>query len=137
MLGRKSQGASTGFGGLLAEGTEIDGEVRFADELRVDGRIEGKILSESGRLLVGETGHIKADIRVGVASISGTVSGTLLASTKVEIHSTGKFYGSIHAPALIIEEGAVFEGNCAMASAAPEKEKEHARESAIAETAAG
>ena len=90
--------------------------VRFAEELRVDGRIDGKIVSESGRLLVGETGYVEAEIRVGGASISGTVSGTLLATKRVEIHSTGKFYGNIHCPALIIEEGAVFEGNCAMAS---------------------
>ena len=82
MLRKKSQGAASGFGGLLSEGTEIEGEVRFAEELRVDGRIEGKILSERGRLLVGETGAIDAEIRVGVASISGTVTGTLLASEK-------------------------------------------------------
>jgi cytoskeletal protein CcmA (bactofilin family) len=119
MLRKKSQGAEQGgFGGFLAEGTEIDGEVRFSDELRADGRITGKIYSEKGRLMVGDTGNIEADIDVGVASISGTVSGTLNASVKVEIHSTGRFYGNIHSPALIIEEGAVFEGNCAMAGTA-------------------
>jgi cytoskeletal protein CcmA (bactofilin family) len=46
------------------------------------------------------------------------VTGTLYASQKVEIHATGKFYGDIHAPALIIEEGAIFEGKCEMASGA-------------------
>jgi cytoskeletal protein CcmA (bactofilin family) len=123
---------------LLSEGTEIEGEVRFAEELRVDGRIDGKIVSESGRLLVGETGHIEAEIRVGGASISGTVSGTLLATKRVEIHSTGKFYGNIHCPALIIEEGAVFEGNCAMASSSERsRAAEEIDEPAIAESAAG
>jgi cytoskeletal protein CcmA (bactofilin family) len=137
MLRKKSQGAASGFGGLLSEGTEIEGEVRFAEELRVDGRIEGKILSERGRLLVGETGAIDAEIRVGVASISGTVTGTLLASEKVEIHSTGRFYGNLHAPALIIEEGAVFEGNCAMASTAEQHVEHQAHSAEVAETAAG
>jgi cytoskeletal protein CcmA (bactofilin family) len=116
MLRRKTQGAAEGFGGFLTEGTEIDGEVRFNEELRVDGKIGGRIFSEKGRLLVGETGEIEAEIKVGIASISGTVTGTLKASLRVEIHATGRFYGSIHAPALIIEEGAIFEGQCEMES---------------------
>lgn len=115
-LRKKNNGGGDGFGGILSEGTEIDGEVRFADELRVDGRITGRVLSDRGRLLVGETGQVEAEVYVAVASISGTMSGTLVASTKVEIHATGRFYGNIHSPALIIEEGAVFEGNCEMAS---------------------
>ncbi len=115
LLRKKNNGGGDGFGGILSEGTEIDGEVRFADELRVDGRITGRVQSERGRLLVGETGNVEAEVYVAVASISGTMSGTLIAATKVEIHATGRFYGNIHAPALIIEEGAVFEGNCEMA----------------------
>ena len=106
-------------------------------ELDPDLDLEGKILSERGRLLVGETGAIDAEIRVGVASISGTVTGTLLASEKVEIHSTGRFYGNLHAPALIIEEGAVFEGNCAMASTAEQHVEHPAHSAEVAETAAG
>lgn len=116
LLRKKNNEGGDGFGGILSEGTEIDGEVRFADELRVDGRITGKVQSERGRLLVGESGHVEAEVYVAIASISGTMSGTLVAATKVEIHATGRFYGNIHAPALIIEEGAVFEGNCEMAA---------------------
>ena len=114
MLRRKDKGAAEGFGGFLTEGTEIDGEIRFNEELRVDGKIGGRILSEKGRLFVGESGEIEAEIRVGTVSISGTVTGTLEATVRVEIHATGRFYGSIHAPALIIEEGAIFEGQCEM-----------------------
>src|SRR3954465_8231948 len=104
MLRKKNQGASDGFGGFLTEGTEIEGDVRFNEELRVDGKIGGRIFSERGRLLVGESGTIEAEIRVGTVSISGTVTGTVEASVRVEIHSTGRFYGQLHAPALIIEE---------------------------------
>lgn len=118
LLRKKSHGGGGGFGGILSEGTEIDGEVRFAEELRVDGRISGRVLSEQGRLMVGETGYVEAEVLVAIASISGTLSGTLVATSKVEIHATGRVYGSIHAPALIIEEGAVFEGSCEMASVA-------------------
>lgn len=140
MLGRKGQGGSLGFGGFLTDGTEIDGEVRFNEELRVDGKIGGRIVSDSGRLLVGESGQIEAEVHVGVASISGTVSGTLVATVRVEIHSTGKFYGDIRTPALIIEEGAIFEGQCEMGRTARLRvagEPDDREETEIAESAAG
>ena len=115
MFNKKGNGSGgEGFGGFLAEGTEIDGEVRFVDELRIDGKLTGRIVSAKGRLTVGDTGKITADIAVGTALVGGTISGTLTASVKVEIHSSGRVYGDIHAPALIIEEGAVFEGRCEM-----------------------
>jgi cytoskeletal protein CcmA (bactofilin family) len=136
MLRRKNQGAADGFGGFLTEGTEIDGEVRFNEELRVDGKVGGRIYSEKGRLLVGESGSIEAEIRVGTASISGTVSGSLEASVRVEIHATGRFYGHIHAPALIIEEGAIFEGQCEMATGSIQRPRAEQSEPAIAESAA-
>jgi cytoskeletal protein CcmA (bactofilin family) len=116
MFGRRNDsGGGGGFGGFLAEGTEIEGEVRFADELRIDGKLSGKIYSPQGRLVVGKTGAVTADVEVGTASVGGTVSGTLVAVVKVEIHATGRVYGNIVAPALIIEEGAIFEGHCEMA----------------------
>lgn len=116
MLGKKNKGSGDGFGGFLGDGTDIEGDVRFQDELRVDGRVGGRVISETGRLVIGESGEVHADVYVGIASISGTVSGTITASMKVEIHSTGRVYGNIHAPALIIEEGALFEGHCGMAA---------------------
>ena len=112
---KKTTTGGTGFGGFLAEGTEIEGDVRFADELRIDGSVNGRVMSDRGRLVVGDTGKVTAEITVGTASISGMIRGTLVAAVKVEIHSTGQVFGDIRSPALIIEEGGVFEGNCAMA----------------------
>jgi len=105
--------------GFLGEGTDITGEVKFTEILRVDGNISGKVISESGTLLIGDRGHIKATIEAGSVSVSGIVEGTITAKTKVEIHSTGKVYGDIYTPALIIEHGAVFDGKCHMSERDP------------------
>lgn len=100
--------------GFLGEGTEINGELTFRDMLRVDGTVSGKIISESGTLLVGERGIIKASIEVGTVSVSGTIEGPVTAKNKVEIHPTGKIYGDVYTAALIIEHGALFDGKCHM-----------------------
>jgi cytoskeletal protein CcmA (bactofilin family) len=100
--------------GFLGEGTDINGEVKFTEILRVDGKVSGKVISDNGSLLIGETGHIKASIEAGTVSISGVVEGTITAKTKVEIHSKGKVYGDVFTPNLVIEHGAVFDGKCHM-----------------------
>jgi cytoskeletal protein CcmA (bactofilin family) len=99
---------------FLGEGTEITGEVRFSEIMRVDSQISGTIVSDSGSLLIMEKGCIKATVQVGAVEVSGIVEGTITAKNSVKIHSTGRVYGDIYTPALIIEHGAVFDGKCHM-----------------------
>ncbi len=99
---------------FLGEGTEITGEVRFSEIMRVDSNISGTIVSDSGSLLIMEKGRVKATVQVGVLEVSGIVEGTITAKNSVKIHSTGRVYGDIYTPALIIEHGAVFDGKCHM-----------------------
>ena len=99
--------------GFLDHGSSFKGELEFEDTMRIDGRFNGKIMSKN-ELIVGESAHIEGDIHVGRIAISGTVVGKIVADTRVEIHRNGKVYSDIDTPALIIEEGAVFQGNCVM-----------------------
>jgi cytoskeletal protein CcmA (bactofilin family) len=101
--------------GFLAEGTEIKGEIRFREVLRVDGKITGKVISEK-ELVVGESGEIEAEVEVGTLSVSGRVSGTIHVKEKMEIHAKGRVVGdlTLEKPNLVIHEGGVFEGNIDM-----------------------
>ncbi len=111
----KDHVAQDDISGFLAEGTEIHGEIRFRDVLRVDGKIGGKIISER-ELVVGESGEVEADVDVGVLSVSGKVTGTIHVKEKLEIHPTGRVIGdlTLEKPNLVIHEGGVFEGNIDM-----------------------
>ena len=100
--------------GFLDNGSSFTGELEFEDTMRIDGRFKGKITSKN-ELIVGEQASIDGDIHVGRIAISGTVMGKIKADQKVEIHRSGRVYSDIETPALIIEEGAVFQGNCVMA----------------------
>ncbi len=108
------EGGPTDLRSFLGEGTDITGEVKFAEIMRVDASISGTVTSDSGSLLVMERGKVKATISVGSVEISGTVEGTITAKTSVKIHPSGRVYGDIFTPALIIEHGAVFDGKCHM-----------------------
>jgi cytoskeletal protein CcmA (bactofilin family) len=111
---------------FLGEGVEITGEVRFSEIMRVDSHISGSIISDSGSLLIMEKGVVKATIQVGIVEVGGLVEGTITAKTSVKIHSTGRVYGDIYTPALIIDHGAVFDGKCHMLESKNNSTKDYA-----------
>jgi cytoskeletal protein CcmA (bactofilin family) len=96
--------------GWIGRGIEVTGEIFFAERLQVDGKVKGKLSSESGTLIIGETGHIEAQIDIGTCVIHGAVHGDLRARSRVEIRRTGKVTGDVLTPVLVVEEGAVFNG---------------------------
>ena len=107
------KGKSGELNGFLDRGATFKGEMEFEDTMRIDGKFNGRITSKN-ELIVGESAHIEGDIHVGRVAISGTVVGKIVATQRVEIHRNGKVYSDVDTPALIIEEGAIFQGNCVM-----------------------
>ncbi len=107
------KGKSGDLNGFLDKGSAFRGELEFEDTLRVDGRFNGKITSKN-ELIVGETAHVEGEVHVGRIAISGTIEGTLVADEKIEIHRTGKVYGKVQTPTLIVEEGAILQGEISM-----------------------
>lgn len=98
---------------LIAEGTEIEGKITFSGTALINGRLQGEIVS-SDSLVVGEKGVLNASIRAGVIHISGEVVGNVNASERLELHDHCRVYGDVEAPIVIIEEGALLEGQCRM-----------------------
>ena len=103
--------------GFLDQNTTIAGELRFHDTFRVDGKLSGKIVSENV-LIVGESAEVSADIEVGCLTIMGSVSGTVKARERIELHTGGRLEADVITPVLAIAEGAVFRGHCDMSGAA-------------------
>ncbi len=82
--------------------------------LRIDGRFTGRVRSEKGSLIVSAGGVVEANIEVASAKINGTVNGDIIATGRVEFGRSARVNGNIQTPALVIEDGAVFEGSCRM-----------------------
>jgi cytoskeletal protein CcmA (bactofilin family) len=107
---------SGGVGALTAfidQGSEFSGKLNFKDTVRIDGRFEGEIASEN-TLIVGESGSVTATIKSQIVVISGEVHGEITASGQVVLHKTARVDGNIHAPRLVVEDGAVFTGRVEM-----------------------
>ena len=97
----------------MGEDTVFNGLFNYSGTVRIDGKFEGQVITED-TLIIGETGHLMAEISAGTIICMGYVEGNLMASQKIEIHSTSKVVGNIKSPALNIELGGVFDGTCDM-----------------------
>ena len=104
---------------LLGVGTVIEGTLAFKDTIRLDGSVNGKIVSEKGTVIIGERATVDAQIRVGAAIVKGTVNGHIQAVDRIEVYPPAKITGDIQAPVVAIENGVVFNGNCSMAKPDP------------------
>jgi len=100
--------------GLLGKGVEVTGDIIFTDQLQVEGKVAGKLISENGTLIIGETGRVDAQVEVSVCVIHGVVNGNVNARSRVEIHKPGRVSGDLATSVLVIEEGAVFNGTIGM-----------------------
>lgn len=99
--------------GFIDSGCTLKGELEFSNSFRVDGRIEGTIRSRS-ELVIGEDGVVEGEIDVARCLLGGTVRGTVKAAEKIVLHASAKVWGEVHAPAVVMEDGAFLEGRVEM-----------------------
>ena len=101
---------------FIGPDVSIEGEIEFQGSIRLDGRIKGRISTDSGTVIIGEKAVISADIFVDAAIIMGEVNGTIDAREKIEVYPPGRIFGDIKAPSISIDSGVVFNGTCLMKS---------------------
>jgi cytoskeletal protein CcmA (bactofilin family) len=84
----------------------------FEGTLSLDGRATGTVRSQAGTLIVAQTAEVQGDIVVATAIVEGLVRGDIRATVRVELGRAARVIGNIETPALAIQPGAVFEGQC-------------------------
>ena len=101
---------------ILDVNAAMQGSLVFSDpvNLRISGRFEGS-LNTKGKLTVGQAANVKADIVGEHITVAGIVKGNIKATEVVKFLSTAQVVGSIEAPKISIEEGAIFNGKCKIA----------------------
>lgn len=100
---------------ILAQDVEITGDVRFQDELIIDGKINGGISSD-GILTVGQNADIQGEIKTRSVIIFGKVRGNVTVQERCELKAMAHLVGDLRAAFLVIDEGASFIGASAVTS---------------------
>jgi len=109
------QRALTGIGKSLV----IKGDISSAEDLTIDGRVEGTIALGENTLTVGVDAIIEADLTAQTIIISGTVTGKVAATARIEIQETGSADGDITAPRMAVRDGAYLHGRIDIGAGVP------------------
>jgi cytoskeletal protein CcmA (bactofilin family) len=97
----------------LDSGSKVSGKLSFEGPARIDGQVDGEINAKDN-LVIGENAVVTAQIRAASIIVGGKVSGDITASQRIEIRPSARVLGNLSSPTLVVHEGALFEGHCAM-----------------------
>jgi cytoskeletal protein CcmA (bactofilin family) len=95
---------------IICNNTSFKGDIASEGAMRIDGKFEGKI-SAKGKLTVGSTADVHAEVDAAHVAIEGGFKGTLTARDRVELTATAKVHGDIRSVKLVVAEGATLIGN--------------------------
>ncbi len=110
MFGKKKQPPIKS---LIAQGSHIEGHLRFTDGLRVDGSIKGDIRANDEQpsiLVISESAMVHGEIHADHVIINGAVVGPVYASELLELQPKARIEGDVHYKALEMHQGATITG---------------------------
>lgn len=108
------QPVRSGEASTISAGLRIKGDITGTSDLTVEGETQGKIRITNGRVTVGASGKVNADIDAREIVIHGRVQGNLKATESVRLGSSSHVEGSILTPRIGIDDGARLRGNVEM-----------------------
>jgi cytoskeletal protein CcmA (bactofilin family) len=94
---------------VLARDDSLSGKLNLKGPGQVLGNFSGQIECD-GDLMIGPEAHVEADIRGARITVSGLVKGSVIASNRLKITSTGRLEGDATVGALVVQEGGVHYG---------------------------
>ncbi len=101
---------------LISAGTVLEGKLRTPGDIQIDGKVVGEITA-SQNVSIGASGEIDGNVNAKNVTIGGKIKGTIIAQDKLTFQAKAVVRGDIRAAKLVIDEGALFDGNCVMGEA--------------------
>jgi len=112
----------------IGKGVQVKGEISGAEDLYIDGAVEGSISLSEQVLTIGPNGKVHASVDAGQVVGQGEVDGNISAK-RVELRSSAKVVGDVSTERIVIEDGAYLKGSVDV-----HKPSESRQESAAAAT---
>jgi len=98
---------------VIGQAAKLEGTVVSAGSLRIDGQVKGQINAD-GDCSLSPQSQVEADIRAQNCSVAGRFKGNIMVKGRAEITRGGRVDGNITCKALVVEEGAIFQGQSVM-----------------------
>ena len=98
---------------LIAQGSRIEGNLRFTEGLRVDGEVIGDLRANPDQpsiLVISEEAVVQGAIDADHVIINGTVKGPVNARELLELQPRARIEGDVFYKALEMHQGAVISG---------------------------
>jgi len=115
MFGKRNENKPQGrIDSLIGAGTQVEGNIRFAGGLRIDGEVKGNIeaaeSATSSTLVLSEQARIEGSVNVAHVVVNGTIVGPVMASESLEMQAQARIVGDVEYTVIEMHQGAVIEG---------------------------
>jgi cytoskeletal protein CcmA (bactofilin family) len=99
---------------VIGPSLDLTGELSGAEDLLVEGKVQGKIRLAQNAVVVGAKGRVSADVQARMIEIEGEVDGHLSADELIVLRKSARVRGDLASPRVVIEDGAKFKGTIDM-----------------------
>ena len=99
---------------IVDRGSSFEGTFRSQKDLRVEGELKGTIACD-GTLFVAEGAMVSATIDAEHVTVAGDVLGEVRCRGRLQILPSGRVRARVATGSLVIQEGAIYEGELEMA----------------------
>ena len=96
---------------IINQNTIIEGEINSKNDIRLDGVLKGKMISEK-KIIIGKNGDFKGKLKCENLIIEGIIEGKATVSNSTSLFTKSKFNGVLFTKKFQVKEGASFQGNC-------------------------
>lgn len=98
---------------VIGKGTMLHGRVETFGNIRIDGKVSGDVTTKS-KLVLGSSSEVNGNVLAQNAEIEGHIIGTVQVSELLVLKPTAIIDGDIIAGQILVEKGAMFNGNSKM-----------------------
>lgn len=98
---------------IIAAGMKVVGDCETDGTLRIEGTVEGTVRAGKA-VVIGREGLVDGHVHTQDAVVSGRVTGTVTAESRLEVQATARIDGEVRALRMQFEEGAELNGTLTM-----------------------
>jgi cytoskeletal protein CcmA (bactofilin family) len=95
----------------IGKGTIVTGDIHAEEAVCIGGTMTGEVLANGHDVTIEPGGRLTGNVTARTVTIGGTFVGRIIATRGVRFNRTGSVKGDVASPAIVMEDGAVFNGS--------------------------